>query len=171
MHIEFPRSLKRIANEKQSGSEKATKPCGVSLKLNWTEGGGGLVETGKWVRGGVWGVSLTRQHSVSKAGEASFRACYPSCPLARLSSGSASHRCCHHYNFQSTFWLQNSRVGVCVCVRVCRDNKWFLMKASQRGGDGRYTKRDKLSKWAVDDVDQSTKMTSTKLLPRFSPKS
>lgn len=26
-------SLKRIANEKQSGSEKARKPCGVSLKL------------------------------------------------------------------------------------------------------------------------------------------
>lgn len=42
MHKEFPRLLKRIPNEKQSGSEKAKKPCGVSLKLI----GGELKELG-----------------------------------------------------------------------------------------------------------------------------
>lgn len=56
MLIEFPRSLKRIANEKQSGSEKATKPCGVSLKLIGgelkEEGGGREGEDGSnWKEG------------------------------------------------------------------------------------------------------------------------
>lgn len=56
MLIEFPRSLKRIANEKQSGSEKATKPCGVSLKLIGgelrEEGGGREGEDGRnWKEG------------------------------------------------------------------------------------------------------------------------
>lgn len=32
MHKDLPRSLKRIPNEKQSGSEIATKLCGVSMR-------------------------------------------------------------------------------------------------------------------------------------------
>lgn len=91
-----------------------------SSEVNWGwRGGGGGVETGRSVRKGVL-----------KAGEASFTACYPSCPLARLSSGSASHRCYHHHNFQSTFWLQNSRVCmfVCVLVRAASNFSWKLQQ-------------------------------------------
>lgn len=65
-----------------------------SSEVNWKRGveEGRMEETGRRVQG-----------CEAKAVEASFRARYPSCPLARLSSGSASHRYCHYHNFQSTF--------------------------------------------------------------------
>lgn len=148
MHTEILRSLKRIANEKQSGSEK--KPQS-HVGSHWSSSEVRRRRRGVWqkLEHGCEGVSLTQQHSVSKAGEASFRACYPSCPLAWLSSGSASHRCCHHHNFQSTFWLQNSRVGVCVCVcKGLLGQQVTLMKASVRGRGGRNTNKIlKVSHW------------------------
>lgn len=57
MHTEFLRSLKRIANEKQSWSEK--KPQS-HVGSQWSSSEvvvvvrGGLAETGKWVRGGFF---------------------------------------------------------------------------------------------------------------------
>lgn len=70
MYWEFLELLKRISNEKQSGSEKATKPCGVSLKLTGGELKGGTgTGTGDGGRGGGDGGS--------RAAKASFTVCYP----------------------------------------------------------------------------------------------
>lgn len=104
MHIEFVRGhSKESLMKNKVGVEKATKPCGVVLKLNRGE-----PKVKSRICGVVcvrFGTSSTRQRSVSKAaGEASLGSCYPSCPLAQLSSGSASRRLCLlHQNFQSTF--------------------------------------------------------------------
>lgn len=58
-------------------------PSGVLLKL---------------IRG-----ELKQGGGLRREAEASFRARYPSHALARLSLSPASHHCCHHHNFQSSF--------------------------------------------------------------------
>lgn len=63
MYWEFLELLKRISNEKQSGSEKATKPCGVSLKLTGGELKGGTGDGGR-VDGGCVESSKGLIHSV-----------------------------------------------------------------------------------------------------------
>lgn len=61
MYWEFLELLKRISNEKQSGSEKATKPCGVSLKLTGGELKGGTGDGDGWTGTGTGGRGVCRE--------------------------------------------------------------------------------------------------------------
>lgn len=111
MYWEFLELLKRISNEKQSGSEKATKPCGVSLKLTGGElkGGTGDGDGDGWTGG------------VSRAAKASFTVCYPVIALF-YSMCLSVYVCAEGLNEKHKEW-ERERTPQCPFVHF-----WFCIK-------------------------------------------
>lgn len=110
MHKDFPRSFKRILNEKQSGSEKATKPCGVSVKLIGGELKEGGVETGRR----VWGCAKRQRRPYSElvipaVPWPGFLQAQPAIPVATTITFNQPFNC-------RTAGLVGLCAGVCVCV-------------------------------------------------------